>query len=602
MFYSKMIKSMRAYYGVSQKKLANGLCSESLLSHMESGGKYLSKELRQRILDRMGVSFQGSISILKGKEYTDRQNRNKLITLLKEQQWDELKKHLDVLEDVFLVADPIDKQFYYDMLGQFYINNNNYTDAKCVYEKAVKCTMAGICKDNLHQFILAPIEYYYLIMYCYCSAVDNLLKSEMMSVFLSKIIESIEHNNIIESKKCGIYSFALIKYYDMVKDKEYKSDYYINSKTDIALEMLSKANLSYNLTDILLIKKSMVEISGVGEQGVYERRIQAINNIYKIAGINNNTYCNMFFLYDDITVDISKMIRKRRCSMGLTQHQLADGICSDKTLRRIEYGAVNCQNAVLHALLEKLNLSAEIQYDGLVTDDWNVLRTAYGYRKALRNRDYSQAKYLISCMDQNAEKNPQNKQIVLMRKAFVDYITNVINIETYLERLDKALSITLNVNEDYLKKDCYFTENEMHCLFYMAMSTENYKSTNLQEFFASVFDNDNCNDLSAELKALLLRWLSGRYAASGEYLLSNKYAKKALQIELENNKIRTAYKCLYDLAWNSVRAQKEDVFSERVYDWVLMCSVLADYIDDEASVEFFCDKLKDIVKKKDWTL
>ena len=98
-YFYKMIKSMRLDKKVSQKQLSNGLCSVSLLSYIEKGEKIPSFELRQRLLDRLGGSFQSNINIFKGKEYLDRKEKANCVRLVKEENWDELKSHKAIIQD-----------------------------------------------------------------------------------------------------------------------------------------------------------------------------------------------------------------------------------------------------------------------------------------------------------------------------------------------------------------------------------------------------------------------------------------------------------------------------------------------------------------------
>ena len=210
-YFYKMIKSMRTDKKVSQKQLSNGLCSISMLSYIEKGEKIPSFELRQRLLDRLGGSFQSNINIFKGKEYYDKREKANLVRLIKEENWSELREKQDKIEERLEGSDTISQQFYYDVLGLISISEDNYDDAKFFYEKAVVATMSGISKETLDQYILAPIEYYYLIMYCFCQAKAEPDKREDLNAFTLAILEKIEKSEMAETKRCGIYSFALIK-------------------------------------------------------------------------------------------------------------------------------------------------------------------------------------------------------------------------------------------------------------------------------------------------------------------------------------------------------------------------------------------------------
>lgn len=598
-----MIKSMRLEKKVSQKQLAHGLCSVSLLSYIEKGEKIPSVELRQRLLDRLGGSFQSYVNVFKGKEYFDQREKNQFVKLIKDEDWDALKEQKSVIEERIAESDAITKQFYYDVLGLICFSERDYQGANSAYEKAVECTMAGIDRASLNQYLLAPIEYYYLVMRCYSKAKADISKLEENTDCLLAILDKIERSDIVETKKCGIYSFALEQYYELVKDSEYFNILLLNNRVDRALEMLIKSNRSFNLMDLLKIKAFIFDgMAGADkEKEAYDNRIKALEEIYKIAEVKNNTECGVYFLYDEVSIDISDMIRKRRSLLGLTQSQLADGICSVKTLRRIEQGIVNSQYAVIEPLMQRLNLPGETQYDNYITDDWEVLRTAYEYKVAMRERNYIQARCLLSYLEHSVEMIPQNEQIFRMNKANLEYITNEISAEEYLNRLGDALSITLKINESTNYEESYFSEGELQCMFYMTMVTEKYRSIVLLDFFRKIFDGNNCNNLSTELRALILRWMSDRCEKNGDYQLSDRYARMSLKLDLMNNKLRTAHKCLYDIVWNSVKSSNEkDMFSDDVCHNIFVCYVLAEFIKDNKSVEFMKKTINCIQEKKNW--
>jgi transcriptional regulator with XRE-family HTH domain len=594
---------MRLEKKVSQKQLAHGLCSVSLLSYIEKGEKIPSVELRQRLLDRLGGSFQSYVNVFKGKEYFDQREKNQFVKLIKDEDWDALKEQKSVIEERIVESDVIAKQFYYDVLGLICFSERDYQGANSAYEKAVECTMAGIDRASLNQYLLAPIEYYYLVMRCYSKAKADVSKLEENTDCLLAILDKIERSDIVETKKCGIYSFALEQYYELVKDSEYFNILLLNNRVDRALEMLIKSNRSFNLMDLLKIKAFIFDgMAGADkEKEAYDNRIMALEEIYKIAEVKNNTECGVYFLYDEVSIDISDMIRKRRSLLGLTQSQLADGICSVKTLRRIEQGIVNSQYAVIEPLMQRLNLPGETQYDNYITDDWEVLRTAHELRMALRDRKYIQANYLLSYLEQYAEKNPQNEQMLKMDKAYLNYTMGNISPEVYLEQLDEALSITVQLNENTNIGEGYFTGMEVQCLFYMTMVTDTYKNIVLLDFFKELFDKNNCNNLGKESRAILLRWMSDRYEKIGDFLLSDRYARMSLQVDLENNKLRTAHKCLYDIVWNSVKSSNEkDMFSDDVCHKIFVCYVLSEFIKDNKSVEFMQHIINNIQERKNW--
>ena len=599
-YFYKMIKSMRVNHNYTQKQLAGGLCSASMLSYIEKGERIPSLEVKERMYERMGGSFHGFPKILKGQEYQIGTIKAEIIGYMKESQWEKAKERIDDFERKIDKNDNILRQFVFDMRGMIAINSENYVEATELYANAIKSTMNNITMEGERKNLLAAIEYYYVLMYYYCSSkADSNANIYIINERIKDIIDRIEECNIDEAIKGCLYGYAIVRYYDFVNATGLREAIYIKNKIEIALQMLSNSGYSFNLYELL---KRQIDLCNKlkdmnEEKEIALKTISALDKIYDVAGIDNNCKLSIFFLYDENIIDISLMIKKRRLMLRLTQAKLVEGICSVKTLQRIEQGSVNAQNAVLLPILNRLGLSSDYQY--YITDKWEIINLSHEYRKAAKKRNFKKANYLIGCIEKKINTLPQNRQTMLMDKSYIDYNLGNISKEEYIDKLKEALKITIDINKQLNYSSNFFTEKEMECLFRLAIIENGENKERIKKVICAQINNDNQETIiNRELSALLCRWLSAEYEKDGDYFTSDRYALKALQEELKNNRLRTAYKSYYDILWNSVKSGVEkDLYNPELYQNLSYCYYLADFLQDKTIAEFIRGKMRIISDK-----
>ncbi len=138
-----------------------------------------------------------------------------------------------------------------------------------------------------------------------------------------------------------------------------------------------------------------------------------------------------------------KIIRDRRRELGITQDELASGICSVLTLSRIERGTQVPHDYTLLQLMQRLGLSSSETF--LLVDDEHTAfyRLKYYIRQAYINGNYEEAKKILrKNKEQISELSPFDRQTfetidILLKIRDKEYDDNEA-----LERLEAALRLT----------------------------------------------------------------------------------------------------------------------------------------------------------------
>lgn len=140
-------------------------------------------------------------------------------------------------------------------------------------------------------------------------------------------------------------------------------------------------------------------------------------------------------------MDFGNLIKSKRKELDLTQKELAEGICTQALISRIEKGDIVPQNSILQQLGSRLqlddnelnNLAYKTRYDN------EMFEIKKKIRKALTRRDYV---YIEKILEQNkiliSNTNNQNDQ------AFFTWMKASLQDKLYHQK-DKALKILTEI-------------------------------------------------------------------------------------------------------------------------------------------------------------
>lgn len=141
---------------------------------------------------------------------------------------------------------------------------------------------------------------------------------------------------------------------------------------------------------------------------------------------------------------IGEVIRRTRESLGMTQEELAAGICSTETLSRIETGKRTPNRTNFKALMERLGRCGEKYFPHIHVGSYEEMRKwqeilcldqAHQFEKALDElEDFEEGLDL---------EDHVNRQAVMRLRALCSYYLGYIDVKTCREMLTGALRLTV---------------------------------------------------------------------------------------------------------------------------------------------------------------
>ena len=168
-------------------------------------------------------------------------------------------------------------------------------------------------------------------------------------------------------------------------------------------------------------------------------------------------FCYLY--YENECYDMTRVIKFRRQMLGISQEKIAEGICSERSVIRLERESTNCSVEMVRHIFEKMGLCPECRRARVLTYDVEAL---FLWDEVIRNMNHedfeSWEENLKKLEDSLCMEIPQNKQEVSCLSAVLMYRRGDIGQEEYCRRLKSALEYTFPISawngegEEFLTK------------------------------------------------------------------------------------------------------------------------------------------------------
>ena len=165
--------------------------------------------------------------------------------------------------------------------------------------------------------------------------------------------------------------------------------------------------------------------------------------------------------FENECYDMAQVIESRRLLFGFSRKKLTEGICSERSVVRLEREEINLSIEIVQKLFEKLGLCPECRRARVLTNDMEVL---FLWEEVDRNQKAAD----FASWEENLRKLKkalcmeilQNRQEVERLKAMLLYRKGEIGKNEFRRRLEKALEYTLPIKALYAEEDLHLTRSE----------------------------------------------------------------------------------------------------------------------------------------------
>lgn len=550
--FAKLLKNIRTEEKVSLDQLAMGLMSASQLVKIENGERPINKNIRDRLLERLGIA----------KELYEN-----LLDLCDFEEWDYKKKILSAIQ------------------------NKKIEDAYCLL-KEYKAHLRENDRIN-HQFILA--------MWGEVLKQEGASKEKNAECYRKAVILTIPDAEKVWSEKRPLSVLEM----NLLLETQTE-----NLKIcEKAIDKLRDAGRTYYLVELLEIEIQILET--MPEDAVTEHlekngtdRINAkelmsmIKNLYAEYEVPAYMQDCTYFYQQKWIFSMKDVLRTRREMFGLTQEQLCEGICSVKSLRRAEKGQTDMQRETLKKLLNRLGLSGQMQWSRLITSDREVIRMAEELADYINDRKFSVASKQLESLKSRIDLDiPQNKQYFLEKQALLEFEQGKVTREEFVKMEKEALECTLRAENLYRKENVYLTEREIICISNSWKGMEEKEKRESINLILRLYDNYALNNgLSQAISVyeIVTEAAVNELGNSGEHVRAEEIDRKSIKVSLSCRRVWDIHYKIYDILWNEKEIQKKNKEKKRnmeMTDGLMKCISISHYVKQPFYEKIYREKM-----------
>ena len=550
--FAKLLKNIRTEEKVSLDQLAMGLMSASQLVKIENGERPINKNIRDRLLERLGIAKELYENLLDLCDFEEWDYKKKILSAIQNKKIEDAYRLLKEYKAHLRENDRINHQFILAMWGEV-------------------LKQEGASKEKIAE--------------CYRKAVILTIPDAEKVWWEKRPLSVLEMNLLLETQTENLKICE--KAIDKLRDAG--RTYYLVELLEIEIQILETMpedavteHLEKNGTDRINAKELM----------------SMIKNLYAEYEVPAYMQDCTYFYQQKWIFSMKDVLRTRREMFGLTQEQLCEGICSVKSLRRAEKGQTDMQRETLKKILNRLGLSGQMQWSRLITSDREVIRMAEELADYINDRKFSVASKQLESLKSRIDLDiPQNKQYFLEKQALLEFEQGKVTREEFVKMEKEALECTLRAENLYRKENVYLTEREIICISNSWKGMEEKEKRESINLILRLYDNYALNNgLSQAISVyeIVTEAAVNELGNSGEHVRAEEIDRKSIKVSLSCRRVWDIHYKIYDILWNEKEIQKKNKEKKRnmeMTDGLMKCISISHYVKQPFYEKIYREKM-----------
>lgn len=550
--FAKLLKNIRTEEKVSLDQLAMGLMSASQLVKIENGERPINKNIRDRLLERLGIAKELYENLLDLCDFEEWDYKKKILSAIQNKKIEDAYRLLKEYKAHLRENDRINHQFILAMWGEV-------------------LKQEGASKEKIAE--------------CYRKAVILTIPDAEKVWWEKRPLSVLEMNLLLETQTENLKICE--KAIDKLRDAG--RTYYLVELLEIEIQILETMpedavteHLEKNGTDRINAKELM----------------SMIKNLYAEYEVPAYMQDCTYFYQQKWIFSMKDVLRTRREMFGLTQEQLCEGICSVKSLRRAEKGQTDMQRETLKKLLNRLGLSGQMQWSRLITSDREVIRMAEELADYINDRKFSVASKQLESLKSRIDLDiPQNKQYFLEKQALLEFEQGKVTREEFVKMEKEALECTLRAENLYRKENVYLTEREIICISNSWKGMEGKEKRESINLILRLYDNYALNNgLSQAISVyeIVTEAAVNELGNNGEHVRAEEIDRKSIKASLSCRRVWDIHYKIYDILWNEKEIQKKNKEKNRnmeMTDGLMKCISISHYVKQPFYEKIYREKM-----------
>ncbi len=566
-----LIRKAREIQGITLEALCRDLCSFSMMGKIERGERLAGKELRDRILARLGVCSDGYENFLFHEDYLVWKTRQRIVNAIEKSDFVTAERELAIYEKKNGDYN-LERQFCLVMRAQ--IMQKRHEDASVIaglYEEAVKLTVSDIDDVSIKELCLSVQELDMILEYERCCRPERMASrcEEILVYISSEMFDTYSYVKI----------FPKVIYYLYLSMAEADRDWNrLLRLSNKGIEQLRTTGRMYYLWELIEIRREGLTwlMDGIenDEEGRKRESVQkvidmmtewldALDFVHDLCGTHRKMETSCYLYQQKEAYCICDVIRRRREMLGMTKKALCEGICSEKTIGRLEANKTKPNIEIVRLLFERLNLSGEYQRAQIVTKDVKAISIVGAIGICTSNCEYQKAEELLMELQQYITmKNPINKQykerLEIKLKLGEKKISNIEAKEQMIRILEYTIPYEVAIGEG-LK---YLTNAEIQILVDIGVLIGKARMNEIFEMLTNLCKQMEIDEGIFEhisVREIILSATACIYGNMGQYDRSDKISLGSIGECIHCYRMNLIAEKLYNNIWNYTERIKKNI-------------------------------------------
>ena len=612
--FSNYLLTLRNSRKITLEKLCEGVCSFGMAAKIERGERIPNLLLRQRLLNRLGISGSDFQIYVSNDEYQKWTMRQLILKNIVHRNVDESERMLQKYSGMVDSTDCVAKQFVLSMHAQLMMLKKSADEQiLCILRQALNCTVVLENWQDIKGKILSVQE---INLISECIRYDTSISK---SQFYRLMIQYIDDSHFDDMSKAYIYPKVLHYLYECMEfsgeDRQYQQQFLCYC--DMAIDILRNTGKMYYFMELLYDRKRIYEMISAenlpredailltAKQKENNDWIEVFQKLYQENEVPEFMYEYAYLYREGEVYSIGKVIASRRKMLHLTQEQLCEGICSVKTLRRIEHEHTTSHMPIIAELFSRLNMTTEYQCLELVTDNTDIHKLIEELKASSNMHQTDTVDSIlqqIKCLGISDEA--ANKQAIGRFSMLNEFKKGNLTKEQYLCAMKGIVEITIPLSV-ISEEETYLTNEELLCILNISIEIDDKETSKTQyinfltkQCEALVLNADIAPYIS--LYEIIIAHVGSFWGNMGEYDRSNKISLYLLKEQLYLRRMNMLHMCIYDLTWNAQEAAKlngqNSRYSKEQYQMdIKKCIVLSNICKESHYERFYKKKLDNIM-------
>lgn len=574
--YGRIIAYERKRTKLSAEQICEGICDRIYLQRIEKGERSCEKILADALLQRMGVSAQKFSYILNVQELNLILWKEQIVDFVNKNQIEEAYCKIEDYREKTKKKSKLYLQFC--MLAEAVLEWQNGCDIGTIRKKILDAwdiTRKGksILKLRGQRFSYFELSFSMLYVRLMEESGEEKEASKGYQELLLYLEKRVEEDDRVKWYSQIAYRLVCL----LKKANQQEQALAINQQ---AIQLLQKYGSTFYLTEHLgvyleLQQEKMAENTESITPDI-RKRVSDICEIRKaLQWCEQNYKRKQVTWFWDISFDINELylcqeiIRGRRIGLGMTQEELAKGICDPVTISRIENGISYPKRHILVPLLEKVVWSGENCTLTAQIGNPEYHQTTSRISNMTSLGKHKEAEILLLELDEKIqEKNLFAKQYFQNNLGAVQFALEKKNAQELYAWAEEALHLTMPKLDKTKLEKWHFSRAEVMCINVMSYVCEHVGKAEyvieLLKIVKRFYERQNLDLRHYQIGyKLTLRNLGSLLGNIGEYQESILLADKSIELSIHSEEIATLPAALYDRGWDMEHLWKNGTFSKK---------------------------------------